>query len=165
MNSSGASAKPMFVYESFARSRSQPASVIASWSNAIRGRSSTGCQAVSGGHARVDADRDEPEVRRRELALARVALGLAARLELLEVRERADVDLRGEVPADRLLQRLVALEIAAGERPRGRERLARALPQQHLQPPVPDLEDDGERDMGGRAIVRHQVFDRRHKPT
>jgi hypothetical protein len=54
---------------------------------------------------RVHAARDEAEVGRRELPLARMPLGLAARLELLEVRELADVDLRGQVLADRVLER------------------------------------------------------------
>ena len=88
--------------------------------------------AVSGGHGRVEVARDEAEVGGRELPAERVAVGVAAGLELLEVRELAHVDLGGEVAADRLLERLVALERSAGKRPGTGERLARALPEQHL---------------------------------
>src|SRR5260221_372748 len=44
-----ASAKPRFVYESFARRRSRALRRIVSWSYASSGRSSTGCQRVSAG--------------------------------------------------------------------------------------------------------------------
>src|SRR5437762_2149659 len=53
---------------------------------------------------RVDAGRDEAEVCGRDLPLARVAVGVAESLELLEVRHLADVDLRRQVPANRLLE-------------------------------------------------------------
>ena len=133
VNVFGASAKPMFVYESLARRRSRPASVISRWSNASFGSRSTECQFVSSGRAGIDTERDDAEVRRRELPLPRVPPGLAERLELLEVRELADVDLGREVPADRLLERLVRVEIAAREGPGAGIRILRTLPEQHLQ--------------------------------
>ena len=93
-------------------------------------------------HRRVEVGGDEPEVRGRELPLAPgCASGVAPRLELLEVRELAHVDLRREVAADRLLERLVR---ARGSRPGSAhapgERLLRALPEQHLQPAAAHLE-------------------------
>jgi hypothetical protein len=60
------------------------------------------------------------------------------------------------MPADRLLERLVQLEVAAGKRPRAEEGLSRALPEQHLKPAVPDLEHDGEGDVGGVGRLRHK---------
>jgi hypothetical protein len=120
VNVSGASAKPTFVYESLARSRSRPASVIARWSKASFGSRSTECQSVSPGRGAATP--------RGELPLARMPLGLAARLELLEVRELAHVDLRRQVLADRVLERLAALEVAARERPGSGEGILRALP-------------------------------------
>ena len=60
VNVSGASANPTFVYESFARSRSRPASAISSWSNAIDGSASTGCQAVSSGTSGSRSDGTSP---------------------------------------------------------------------------------------------------------
>jgi hypothetical protein len=73
-----------------------------------------------------------------------MAIGIAARLELLEMRELADVDLSCQVPADRLLECLAGIEVAAREGPVPRERLLRALPEQHLQLSCADLEDHGE---------------------
>ena len=55
---------------------------------------------------RVDAGGDKAEIRRRELPPRGVPFGLAQRLELLEVRELADVDLLRQVPPRRLLERL-----------------------------------------------------------
>jgi hypothetical protein len=72
------------------------------------------------------------------------------------VRDLADVDLRGKVPPDRLLQRLPGLEVAAGERPRAAERLPRSLPEQGLKPAAADLEDDGEGGMGWSGRLRHE---------
>ena len=130
VNISGASAKPRFVYESFARRRSRPASAIAPWSNAVVrqrvDRRATRCPPGGG----VDAGRDEAEVGGRELA-ARVRR-IAARLELLEVRELAHVDLLREVPPDRLLERLAALEPPAGQRPRAADGALRAAPEERL---------------------------------
>ena len=75
----------------------------------------------------------------------RVAVGLAARLELLQVGELPHVDLRRQVPADRVLERLAGVEVAARERPGAAERLPRPLPEEHLQLALADLEHDGER--------------------
>ena len=55
----------------------------------------------------VEVGGHETEVGRRELPFGRVAVGLAQRLQLLEVGELADVDLLGEVAADRRLEGLV----------------------------------------------------------
>ena len=71
------------------------------------------------------------------------------------MRKLAHVHLRGEVAADRLLERLARLEVAAGQRPAAGERLARALPEQHTEEAVPDLEDGRQggvgRNGGGRV--------------
>ena len=69
---------------------------------------------------RVDVARDEAEVRGRELPFPRIAVGVASRLELLEVGELPDVDLGREVAPDRLLERL--------GRPRGSRRAAPSGP-------------------------------------
>ena len=66
----------------------------------------------------------------------------------LQVRELAHVDLRREVFADRLLERLGAVEVAAGERPGAGVGLARPLPEERLELPVPYLQHDGEGDVG-----------------
>src|SRR5262245_8683555 len=95
--------------------------------------------------------RDEPEVRRRELALAGVAMRIAPRSELLEVGELADVDLGRQVTADRGLERLVGVQVAAGQRPGARVRVFRPLPEQHLELAVAYLEHDGKGDMGRMA--------------
>ena len=99
---------------------------------------------MSSGTSGSTPERHEPEVRRRELPPARIAVGVAVRRELLEVRHLADVDLGGEMAADRLLERLAGGEDSARERPGAAERLARALPEERLQPAVAHLEDDGE---------------------
>ena len=67
-----------------------------------------------GRDARVDAERDETEVGRGQLPALGVPAGVAPRAELLEVGDLADVDLRREVAEDRLLERLVRRERAAG---------------------------------------------------
>ena len=82
-------------------------------------------------------------------------VGVAARLELLEVRRLADVHLGGEVAANGLLEALALGKRAARQSPRAEERLACALPQERLQPAVPHLQDDGE-----RFVVRLSVFGR-----
>ena len=63
---------------------------------------------MSSGTAGSRSRGHEAEVGGGELPLARDAVGVAQRLELLEVRELAHVDLRGEVAADRVLERLAA---------------------------------------------------------
>ena len=93
-------------------------------------------------------------------AIGGVAVRLAQRLELLEVGELADVDLLGEVAADRLLERLVLDEVAAGQRPRAAKRVARALPEEHLERAGPHLEHGGERHVGGRGRLRRSGFGR-----
>src|SRR5829696_9355865 len=75
--------------------------------------------------------------------------GVAARLQLLEVRQLPDVDLGRQMPADRRLQRLAWAKQSPRQRPCAVERLPGPLPQQDLQPAVADLEHDGERLMAG----------------
>jgi hypothetical protein len=58
------------------------------------------------------------------------------------MRELADVDLCGQMPADRALERLAVIQVTARQSPRARERVLRALPQKDLQLSGPDLEDD-----------------------
>ena len=70
---------------------------------------------AQGGVAAALAEEDEPEVGGRELAAHGAAIRLAQRLELLDVRKLADVDLRRQVPADRLLERLVGRQFSARE--------------------------------------------------
>ena len=140
----------MFEYESFPRSRSRPASTIAPWSKAVVGQRVDRVPArVARERAGSSAERDEPEIRGRELPALGVAGRIAPRPELLEVRDLAHVDLGREVPEDRALERLVRDERPAGERPRARVRLARALPQEHGQLAVAHLEHGGERDVRG----------------
>ena len=96
---------------------------------------------MSAGNAGVDVGGDEPEVRGRDEPLAGMPVGVAPGLELLEVGEVAHVDLGRQVAPDRGLQRLPRLEPPARERPRAEERLLGALPEEHLEDAVPDLED------------------------
>src|SRR5215203_4835525 len=79
--------------------------------------------------------------------------GVAARLQLLEVGQLPDVDLGGQMPADRCLQRLAWAKQSPRQRPRAVERLPGPLPQQDLQRAVADLEHDGERLMAGRCAA------------
>ena len=128
MNASGASAKPMFEYESFPRRRSRPCEDDRAVVEGCRRQRVDRVPARVGGHARIDAQRDEPEVRGRELPALGMAGRIAPRPELLEVRDVAHVHLRREVAEDRALERLVGDERAAGERPCAGVRLARPLP-------------------------------------
>ena len=114
MNVSGASAKPRFVYESFARRRSRPGEGDPLVVEGHRRQRVERVPGRVGGHGRVDVGRDEPEVGGGELPLVGVPVRVAQRLELLEVGEVADVDLHRQVAADRLLERLAA---ARGSRP------------------------------------------------
>ena len=107
------------------------------------------------GQLGIDTERDDAEVRRCELPLARVTTGVAKRLELLEVREPADVDLAREVLAERVLEGLAGLEVAAREGPVAGERGLGPLPEQHLQPSLPNLEDNREGDVEGSVRLSH----------
>ena len=98
---------------------------------------------------RIEVARYEAEICGCELPLLRRPLGIAERLELLEMRELAHVDFRRKMTANRLFERLAGTEIAAGEGPGAPERIARPLPEKNLQLTSSDLEDDGQRDMGG----------------
>ena len=101
-------------------------------------------------HGGIDVGGHEAEIRGHELPAQRVPVGLAPRLELLEVRDLAHVDLLREMAPDRLLERLVRRERAAGQRPRPRERIAGTLPQQRLQAAVAHLDDGAEHAVGHR---------------
>ena len=63
--------------------------------------------------------------------------------------ELADVDLRRELAADRAVERLVGRERAAGQRPGAAERLARALPEERVEPPLAHLQHGREDDLRG----------------
>jgi hypothetical protein len=108
---------------------------------------------------RVDARRDQPEICSGDEPFARVAPGIAERLDLLEVRELADIHLRGEMAPDRVLQRFVGAEPPARERPRAEEGLARPQPEQRLKLLFPHLEHDPER-LVGRAMLCGRLFHR-----
>ena len=54
----------------------------------------------------------------------------------------------GQVPPDRRLERLVGLQVAAGERPGAGFGLAGALPQERVQLIAANSQDDGERNVG-----------------
>src|ERR671937_2379738 len=92
----------------------------------------------------VEAGWNEAEVGGSDLPLPGVAVRIAERLELLQVRGLANVDLRGQVLPDRLLERLAGCQVAAGQRPGAEERLLRPLPDQDLEHGVPDLEHRGQ---------------------
>ena len=153
MKVAGASAKPMFEYDSLPRSRSRAEWMIAPWSNAVGGRWSTGCQLVSARHRGIDAERHEAEVGGRDLPLDRVPPRVAVGRHLLQVRDLGEVDLHREVAADRCLEGLVRRQHAAGERPGAGERLERPLPQQCLQHAVPHLEHGGQGDLGRLRVA------------
>jgi hypothetical protein len=73
---------------------------------------------------------DEREVRRGNRALARISIDIAARLELFEVGDIGEVDLRREVATERRAEAFGVTEWSTGERPGAFEGLASALPQQ-----------------------------------
>ena len=79
-------------------------------------------------------------------------LRIAQRLELLQMRELADIDLRRQVSANRAFERLAVIQVAARQSPRAGKRGFRAMPQEDLELSGPDLEDDRQ----GR--VRRRVF-------
>ena len=69
-----------------------------------------------------------------------------------ELRPNADLHyllIRREMPPDRLLERLVGGELPAGQRPAARTGIEGALPEEHVEVPVADLED-GSQDGVGR---------------
>src|SRR5580765_7178300 len=99
-------------------------------------------------HGWVGVGRYEAEVGGSELTLVGVPVRCAPRPELLEVRELADVDLHGEVPPDRRLERLERLEVAAGEGPRTRFGLAGALPEKHLRLRTANSQDGSQGNVG-----------------
>jgi len=65
------------------------------------------------------------------------------------VGELADVDLRRQMPADRLLERLARLELTAWEGPGSGERLEGALPEENVQAIASHLEHDGDCSLRG----------------
>ena len=108
------------------------------------------------GQRRIDAERHDAEVGRGQLPFARVALRLAAGLELLEVGE-----LRGRRPSRRGAcgSTARASRPARGSRPGGTrrppERILRALPEEHLQLPRAHLEHDREGHVCRFGRLRH----------
>ena len=120
-------------------------------------------------HARIDPEGNETEVRGRELPVARMTSRVAPRAELLEVRDLTHVHLRSQVTQDRLLERLVGSERAAGERPVALERVACPFPEENLELVVPHLEHRGERCVGGELLsagrLGHEVIDSEAKTS
>ena len=109
------------------------------------------------GHRRVDVLRDEAEVGGSEDPRARVAIGVAERDQLLQVRQLSDVDLRGQVAPDRVLERLAVIQVAAGQGPRSEEWLPCTLPEENLELALSHLQHDREclmarRDRSGRLL-------------
>ena len=64
-------------------------------------------------HVWVDTERDEPEIRGRDLTFARAAARVAVRAELFDVRDLPHVDLGRQVAQDRRLERLPGGEDAS----------------------------------------------------
>jgi L-aspartate oxidase len=121
-----------------------------------------------GGNPGIDAERDEAEVRRRELAPLGVPARVAPGPELLEVCDLPHVHLRGEMAEDRRLQALVGSERTPRQRPRAAERVEAALPEQDGELAFPHLEDDCEHGMrlrGWGARLVHEVIDYEAKTT
>src|SRR5215207_1248166 len=86
----------------------------------VEGRGREGAGGMPGGvrrHLRIEIGGNEPEIGGRELPVARISSRFASGLQLLQMGELPDVYLRGEVAADRRLERLSALEVAARQRP------------------------------------------------
>src|SRR5471030_2866940 len=108
-------------------------------------------------YRRVEIARDEAEICSRQLPAQGIALGVAARLELLEMGELLDVDLGGEMTPDRLLERLAGLELTARERPGSGEGLEGALPEQNVQAAVSYLEDNCDRGLRRGVCFRFGV--------
>jgi hypothetical protein len=106
------------------------------------------------GHARIDVGGHEPEGGSGDHAPTRVSVGVAARLELLQVGELTDVHLGREVAPNRLLERLIGREVASRQGPGAERGFPGALPQEDLQALVRDLKDDRERLVFGRVLHR-----------
>src|SRR5690242_4119500 len=97
---------------------------------------------------RVHPTRHQTEKGRRELASRRIARRIATRLELLEMCHLPDVDLLGEVPSHRVLERFGRRERPTRQCPARRERLACPLPEQRLETSIPYLENGREDSVG-----------------
>ena len=109
------------------------------------------------GKSSVDVARHEPDVRGGELPLVRDAARIAQRLELFEVSELVDVDLRLELAPDGFLECLAGLEPPARQGPAPAERRLRPLPQKHVKLPSAHLQDDGERDLRRSRVAPVRV--------
>ena len=155
----------MFVYESFARSRSRPASTIARWSKASSGRRETGCQRVSSGTTGSTSAGTSPRYAVASSHSSGLRSGSLSVSSCSRWASSRTSTFCGEVAADRLLERLARLEVAARERPGAEERLARPLPEQRLQPALAHLEHDRQRDVGraraGRLSPRFSLHRRK----
>ena len=154
MNSAGASAKPTFVYESFARRRSRPARTMARWSNASSGVASTGCQRVSVGSAGSTSARARG---RGTSSRAATRSGGGPVRRASRAARGATAPGRRPSPPDGAGSSPRASRPGRGSRPDSDhapgEGLDRTLPEQHLQAAVAHLQDDGERDVRGRFPV------------
>jgi hypothetical protein len=73
-----------------------------------------------------------------------MAPGVAESLELLQMRQLAHVDLRGEMALDRILEGLARAQNPAREGPGAFEGLSGAFPEQNLELVPSDLKDDRE---------------------
>src|SRR5215216_1712480 len=125
----------------------------------VKGKLWEGLDRMPGGvlrDRRVVMDRNESQVGGRDQA-PWVSSGVAARLQLLKVGQLLDVDLGGQVSADRRLQRLAWAKQSPGQRPGAVERLLGPLPQQRLKLPVANLKHDGERLMAGPIGFMHML--------
>src|SRR5262249_37250983 len=92
--------------------RAQPVAARSDECRVVESRRREAIDAMPGsvrGDCGTNVARDETEVGRRELPLVRDAIRIAERLELLEMCNVADVDLRFELPTDRFLERLAGL--------------------------------------------------------
>src|SRR5829696_1873294 len=123
----------------------------------VEGKLREGTHWMPGGvlrNRRVVMDRYESQVGGRDQA-PWVPTRVAARLQLLKVGQLLDVDLGGQVPADRRLQRLAGAQHSPGQGPGAVERFPGPLPEQHLQFAVANLKHDGERLMAGPIASMH----------
>jgi len=101
------------------------------------------------GNGRIEVARDDAEIGRHDLPLGRMTIRPAPGPQLLEMGDLTNVDLGGEVPANRVLEALIRREIPTGKGPLAGVRLLRPTPCQHVKTTVADLEDDGGADVVG----------------
>ena len=107
----------------------------------------------------IERRRHEGQVGGGDGALARIAVHVATGLELLEVRNVGEVDLRREVTAERGAEELDLSERSSGQGPVALEGGARPAPEQRMKAAFTHLEDRGEdfmaeatREIAGRFV-------------